>query len=66
LKYRNQPLNEWIYMGMKQITDSDGSPFVFELVRDDGGLWLDGRWTKPGHEWSPGDGFVFRLRKSES
>jgi len=48
LKYRNQPLNEWIYMGMKQITDSDGSPFVFELVRDDGGLWLDALWAGPG------------------
>jgi len=66
LKYRNQPLYELIYMGMKQISDSDGYPYVFWLVCSGDGLWLDGRWTKPGHEWSPGDGFVFRLRKSES
>ena len=38
LKYRNQPLNEWIYMGMKQITDSDGKPDVFRLARYDDGL----------------------------
>ena len=66
LKYRNQPLNEWIYMGMKQITDSDGYPNVFELERNDDGLWLDGSWAKPGYEWDPGYKFVFRLRKSES
>jgi hypothetical protein len=51
---------------MKQITDSDGYPNVFELGRDDDGLWLDGPWAKPGHEWDPSRMFVFRLRKSES
>ena len=61
LKYRNQPLNEWIYMGMKQITDSGGDPDVFKLVRRDDGLWLDDRWAIPGLEWSPNDKFVFRL-----
>jgi hypothetical protein len=66
LKYRNQPLNEWIYMGMKQITGSDGNPLVFGLVRGDGGLWLSDDWARPGREWDPDEGFVFRLRKSES
>ncbi|MEK9161467.1 MAG: hypothetical protein AAB822_01780, partial [Patescibacteria group bacterium] len=66
LKYQNQPLGEWIYMGMKQITDSDGHPIVFQLERDDGGLWLDGYWAPPAYEWHPGRRFVFRLRKSES
>src|SRR3989338_9656198 len=66
LKYHNQPLNEWIYMGMKQITASDGDPRVFRLGRSGGGLWLDGCWARPGGGWSPDDGFVFRLRKSES
>ena len=65
LKYRNQPLNEWIYMGMKQITDSDGYPCVFELGRSGDGLWLDGFWARPDYEWAPGYAFVFRLRKSE-
>ena len=66
LKYQNQPLNEWIYMGMKQISVSDGNPLVFELGRNDDGLWLYGPWASPGNEWNPDDEFVFRLRKSES
>jgi len=61
LKYRNQPLNEWIYMGMKQIAVSDGHPIVFKLARNDDGLWLDGRWAKPDYEWFPAREFVFRL-----
>jgi hypothetical protein len=66
LKYQNQPLGEWIYMGMKQITASDGRPVVFGLARGDGGLWLVVDWASPGHEWYPNRKFVFRLRKSES
>ena len=66
LKYQNQPLNEWIYMGMKQITDSGGHPVVFKLERDDDGLWLHDRWAPPGRVWHPDLKFVFRLRKSES
>ena len=63
LKYRNQPLNEWIYMGMKQITDSDGNPHVFKLARHDDGLWLHDHWALPDNEWNPDNKFVFRLRK---
>ena len=65
LKYRNQPLNEWIFMGMKQIAGSDGGPYVFKLGRDVDGLWLNGPWAEPDDEWYPGCKFVFRLRKSE-
>ena len=63
LKYRNQPLHEWIYVGMKQVTDSRGYPYVFRLARDDDGLWLHGGWAGPGGGWRPGNEFVFRLRK---
>ncbi|MDP2648971.1 MAG: hypothetical protein Q8P19_03680, partial [bacterium] len=66
LKYRNQPLDEWIYIGMKQIIGSDGSPYVFKLVRGDDGLLLGDAWAGPDREWRPGSKFVFRLRKSES
>ena len=67
LKYRNQPLNEGIYMGMKQITDSDGYPSVFKLWCRGDGLWLNGAyWAVPDIECHPGNEFVFRLRKSES
>lgn len=55
---------EWIYVGMKQIADSNGRPHVFSLVRGGDGLWLYDGWAEPGDEWNPGDQFVFRLRKS--
>ena len=66
LKYKDQPLNEWVRIGMKQIADSDGCPYVFRLGRDDGGLWLLSTWAGPDDTWYPHDRFVFRLRKSES
>ena len=66
LQYQNQPLGEWIYMGMKQITDSGGRPSVFRLEHDDDGLWLYGDWAGPNREWYSDDKFVFCLRKSES
>ena len=64
LKYQDQPMNEWIYIGMKQITARDGRPRVFGLGHGDGGLWLDSAWAKPGNGWYPVDKFVFRLRKA--
>ena len=66
LKYRNQPLNEWVRIGMKQITGSVGVPSVFVLGRRDDGLWLLNDWASPARAWNPDHGFVFRLRKSES
>lgn len=66
LKYINQPLNEWVRIGMKQIAGPDGDPDVFGLARDGGGLWLYDRWAGPGIEWDPDGEVVFRLRKSES
>lgn len=66
LKYKDQPLNEWVRIGMKQITDPGGYPSVFRLGRDDDGLWLDDDWAGPGSTWDPGRGFVFRFRKVEA
>ncbi len=66
LKYRNQPLNEWIYVGMKQISDFVGNPYVFRLECYGDDLWLLGSWALPDGDWDPGGVFVFRLRKSES
>jgi len=63
LKDKDKPMNDWCYVGMKQIADSDGNPSVFLLAHDDGGLWLYGGWAKPGHGWRPGLEFVFSLRK---
>ena len=63
LKYLNQPTGEWFRIGMKQITDRGGGPDVFDLERDEGGLWLSSHWTRPSDGWNPDRGFVFRLRK---
>lgn len=63
LKDTNQPLNEWYYVAMKQITVSDGHPSVFKLWHNEDGLWLAGHWAGPDSEWTPEDRFVFRLRK---
>ncbi len=66
LKYKDQPMGERFYIGMKQIADSHGNPYVFFLVRDGDGLWLYDSWAGPGDAWRPVHGFVFSLRKSDS
>ena len=63
LQYQNQPLNEWVRIGMKQISDRYGDPCIFDLGRRDGGLWLDDRWADPEDGWDPEVEFVFRLSK---
>lgn len=63
LKDTNQPLGEWYYIAMKQITDSDGDPDIFKLAHNDGGLWLNDRWASPEYHWNLAYKFVFRLRK---
>lgn len=63
LQYVNQPMNEYIYVGMKQISASDGDGRVFHVVRYDDGSWLNYFWAKPTDEWSAACEFVFRLRK---
>lgn len=63
LQYVNQPMNEYVYVGMKQITASDGGPDVFCVERGGGGSWLCGLWAEPADGWGAGAQFVFRLRK---
>lgn len=65
LKYRNQPSNEWICMGMKQIIGPDDNPVVFMLERRNDGLWLNDAWARYAREVDLDSKFVFRLRKSE-
>ncbi|TAL50662.1 hypothetical protein EPN81_02260 [Patescibacteria group bacterium] len=64
LQYVNQPMNEYIRVGMRQITDSDGDPHVFSVGRDDDGSWLYSLWAEPAGRWNADSEFVFRLRKS--
>ncbi len=63
LKYKDQPLNEWLHIAMKQISGRGGDPRVFDLGRSARGLWLDDYWAGPGDLWNSEDMFVFRLRK---
>ncbi len=60
LKYQDQPLNEWIYIGMKQIAAPGGGPSIFRLGHDEAGLWLSDDWASE-RKWHPHYKFVFRL-----
>ena len=62
-KVASQPMNEYVCVGMKQISDSPARPYVFRVGRGDGGSWLSYAWAEPADWWSAGDQFVFRLRK---
>lgn len=61
---REQPMNEYLYTAMKQITDSAGSLGLFDVARHDVGFWLYNDWTYPTIKWYLGHEFVFRLQKS--
>lgn len=66
IAYKNQPVDEWRFIAMKQITGgSRGLPSVFYLGRYGGKLWLYGDWAAPDDEWPLGRQCVFSLRKSE-
>jgi hypothetical protein len=57
---REQAKGEWLRIGMKQITDSNGYPKVFCVYRnDDGERWLVIYWAKPENEWTLESEFVF-------
>lgn len=64
LAYTDQPLNEWMVMGMEPIANSDGSLDVFSVVHDDGGQWLRSDYGYPGGLWYPGNRWVFARRKN--
>src|ERR1700733_14301561 len=49
--------------GVAYITDSDGNPNVFNVERDEDGLWLNNNFAKPTNKWNPENKFLFRLRK---
>ena len=66
LKYKNQPLYEYVAVGMKQITGSGGDPCVFDLSCSGDGLWLNRIWPEPDSHWRSDYRFVFRLRKSKT
>lgn len=66
VKYMDQSLDDWLYVGMKPITDSDDDPSVFCLGRRGDGLWLSRYWARPDRRWFPGDRFVFSRASNDS
>jgi len=49
--------------GVLYKTDRDGNPNVFNLERNEDGMWLNDNWAKPDNRWNPDNAFVFRLSK---
>ncbi|OGL73198.1 hypothetical protein A3D73_00270 [Candidatus Uhrbacteria bacterium RIFCSPHIGHO2_02_FULL_60_44] len=66
LQNTNQPMDEWVYVGMKQIAGPGGDPGVFRVARSAGGTWLNGYWADPTFGWRPDRPLLFRLRKSKT
>lgn len=64
LTYMDQPMDDWLIIGMEPITGPGGRPVVFRVVRLGDGLWLDNDWALPDDEWGPESTFVFRLPAS--
>lgn len=60
----DQQLDNWYYIGMQPVSDSDGDPRVFHCGRGEGGAWLVISWADPGGHWYLGDEIVLRPRKS--
>ncbi len=63
LQYKDQPMNEWVFIGMEPIPGAGRYPDVFRVGRHGDGSWLDDGWTDPDDPWSAGRQIVFRLRK---
>lgn len=63
LQYTDQPLHEWLFVGMEPlVVGSD--PRVFTLEHSTYGLELNYGWAGSGDGWGLDDEFVFRFRKN--
>lgn len=49
--------------GMSYITGRNGNPNVFNLKRNENGLWLNDNWANPDNKWNSENEVVFSLRK---
>jgi len=65
LDYRDQPVNERLYVAMKPIISSDGEPRVFVIAHNAEGLSLDAARARPDDRWAPDDKFLFALGRKE-
>ncbi|HAU65800.1 MAG: hypothetical protein UT30_C0010G0020 [Candidatus Uhrbacteria bacterium GW2011_GWF2_39_13] len=62
LQYTDQSMDEYTFVGMKQI-HADGDQRVFGMLRNDNGMRLDSYLAKPMLRWDERHQFVFRLPK---
>jgi len=66
LQYKDQPLNEWILIGIEPIRASGGGLSVFDVAHSVDGLWLRSDYGNPGSVWNAGSHWVFvRPRKCQ-
>ncbi|MBI4080273.1 MAG: hypothetical protein HY430_00715 [Candidatus Levybacteria bacterium] len=63
LQDTDQDMNDWYWIAMKQITDSNGDPLGFWLGRNEDGTWLDCDWAGPDSWWDPEVQLVFSFGK---
>ncbi len=64
LQYADQPMDEWLLIGMEPLRDSGGTLCVFGVGRDSDGLWLGSYYGRPDYMWDPDYRWVFvRPRK---
>ncbi len=59
LAYKDQPMGEWVWIAMKQITGPDCRPSILRV----GYGGLAGEFADPSRKWDPEYEFVFRYRK---
>lgn len=63
LNYKDQPNEEYLRIAMDPISDRDGDPSVFSVLRNGSGSWLDTINSGLSGRWGAGDRFVFHSRK---
>jgi hypothetical protein len=64
LAYKDQPLDDWISIGMQPLSDRDRQlPAVLSVSRDSNDVWLGATWAAPEDHWSSERSLVFSLSK---
>jgi hypothetical protein len=64
LSYTDQPNNEYLVIAMEAITDADGDPELFSVLRNVSGPCLGFNFGYLDRRWNGDNRFVFRSRKS--
>ena len=63
LQYDDQPSGEWLLIAMEPIAVSDHVLYVFSVVHDDDGCWLDTGYGHPDGVWYADFRWVFLRSK---